>query len=129
VVGIAGGRHRGGRDLSPGCAAGAARRDRHHGVGKPGSAPAWRRTASFRSRGLRHVQHEVVVEVILDGPGPAIDESGQLDYEAEDYFGYRWWSATEVADSHELFYPRSLPALLTSFLAGNEIDEPFELWS
>ena len=32
--------------------------------------PSWRRTASFRHRELRHLQHEVVVEVRLDGAGP-----------------------------------------------------------
>ena len=92
-------------------------------------APAWRRTASFRHRNLRHVQHEVVVAVTLDRSGPAIDESGRLDYEREDYFGFRWWPVTEIAGSYELFYPRSLPSLLPGFLVGDEIDEPFELWS
>jgi hypothetical protein len=34
-----------------------------------------------------------------------------------------------VVVSAEAFYPRSLPALLPRFLDGEEIDEPFELWS
>lgn len=94
-------------------------------VGKP----SWRRTASFRHRDVRHLQHEVVVEVRLDAPGTAIDEAERLDYEKEDYFDFRWWSISDVIGSPELFYPRSLPALLQHFLAGGEIDEPFELWS
>ena len=94
-------------------------------VGKP----SWRRTASFRHRALRHLQHEVVVEVLLDVPGTAIDEGERLDYEKEDYFGFRWWSIGEVVSSSEPFYPRRLPALLQPFLDGEEIDEPFELWS
>jgi 8-oxo-dGTP pyrophosphatase MutT (NUDIX family) len=94
-------------------------------VGKP----SWRRTASFRHRELRHLQHEVVVEVRLDIPGTAIDESERLDYEKEDYFDSRWWRIGDVVSSSERFYPRSLPGLLQRFLDGGEIDEPFELWS
>jgi 8-oxo-dGTP pyrophosphatase MutT (NUDIX family) len=91
--------------------------------------PAWRRTASFRHRDLRHLQHEVVVEVRLDVPGMAVDEAERLDYEKEDYFGFRWWSISEVVGSSETFYPGRLPELLPSFLDGEEIDEPFELFS
>ena len=58
--------------------------------------PTWRRTASFRHRELRHLQHEVVVEVRLDAPGAAVDEGERLDYEKEDYFGFRWWSIGEI---------------------------------
>ena len=91
--------------------------------------PSWRRTATFRHRALRHLQHEVVVEVRLGVPGTAIDEAERLDYEKEDYFGFRWWSIGEIVSSSDAFYPRSLPALLRRFLDGEEIDEPFELWS
>ncbi|HXQ16852.1 MAG TPA: NUDIX domain-containing protein [Caulobacteraceae bacterium] len=91
--------------------------------------PIWRRTASFRYRYGRRVQHEVVVKVRLDSPGKAIDEAGRLDYEKEDYFDFQWWSITEIVASRARFYPGRLPALLTGFLAGEEIDEPFELWS
>ncbi|HCT81516.1 MAG TPA: NUDIX hydrolase [Micromonosporaceae bacterium] len=90
--------------------------------------PTWRRTASFRHRQVRHVQHEVVVVVELNGPGPSINEAERLDYEMEDYFDFRWWPIAEVVDSMEIFYPRDLPSLLSPFLAGAEIDEPFELW-
>jgi hypothetical protein len=31
--------------------------------------------------------------------------------------------------SDERFYPGRLPALLGAFLDGDEINEPFELWS
>jgi 8-oxo-dGTP pyrophosphatase MutT (NUDIX family) len=91
--------------------------------------PSWRRTASFRHRDLRHLQHEVVVEVRLDAPGEAIDEGERLDYEKEDYFGFRWWAIDEILGSAERFYPGRLPALLPRFLAGEAIDEPFELFS
>ena len=91
--------------------------------------PVWRRSASFRYRRGRRLQHEVVVKVQLEGPGRAIDEAGRLDYEREDYFDFRWWSCAEIIASRERFHPGRLPALITRFLAGEEIDEPFELWS
>ncbi|WP_034271800.1 NUDIX hydrolase [Actinospica robiniae] len=91
--------------------------------------PTWRRTASFRNREQRNLQHEVIVEVRLDVPGPDVNESGRFDYEKEAYFDFRWWPVSEVAENSGLFYPRSLPALIERFLAGESLDEPFELWS
>ncbi|MEU6075094.1 NUDIX domain-containing protein [Micromonospora sp. NPDC047074] len=91
--------------------------------------PTWRRRASFVHRQRRHLQDEVVVTVRLAGPGPDVDEAERLDYEREDYFGFRWWPLREVTTSDDRFYPGRLPELLTPFLAGAEIDEPFELWS
>jgi 8-oxo-dGTP pyrophosphatase MutT (NUDIX family) len=91
--------------------------------------PAWRRRASFRHRQERCLQDEVIATVRLPMHGPGIDESRRLDYEKEAYFGFRWWPAAEVLASSERFYPGRLPALLGAFLDGEEIDEPFELWS
>jgi 8-oxo-dGTP pyrophosphatase MutT (NUDIX family) len=91
--------------------------------------PAWRRRASFRVHRVRHLQDEVVVTVRLTVPAPDVDEAGRLDYEREDYVDFRWWTVPEVCASGERFYPGRLPALLGPFLAGEEIDEPFELWS
>jgi 8-oxo-dGTP pyrophosphatase MutT (NUDIX family) len=91
--------------------------------------PIWRRLASFRHRQFRHLQHEVVVEVKLAGPGSVIDETRRLDYEKEDYFDFQWWPIAVVMESRDLFYPRCLPVLLSRFLAGDEIDEELELWS
>jgi 8-oxo-dGTP pyrophosphatase MutT (NUDIX family) len=92
-------------------------------------APTWRRRASFIHRQLRHLQDEVVVTVRLAGPGPDVDGTERLDYEVEDYFGFRWWPVAEIVTGRGRFYPGRLPELLTAFLAGDEIDEPFELWS
>ncbi|MEV0811032.1 NUDIX domain-containing protein [Micromonospora sp. NPDC050200] len=91
--------------------------------------PSWRRRASFIHRQRRLLQDEVVMTVRLDAAAPDIDGAERLDYEVEDYFGFRWWPVEEVVASRERFYPGRLPALLTPFLAGEEIDEPFELWS
>jgi 8-oxo-dGTP pyrophosphatase MutT (NUDIX family) len=91
--------------------------------------PTWRRDASFRYRGERRLQHEIVVAVRLAGQGPAVDGSQRVDFEDEDYVGFRWWAVPEVICSEERFYPGRLPALLPAFLAGEKIAEPFELWS
>ena len=89
----------------------------------------WRRRASFRHRARRHLQDEVIVQVNLDVAGPDVDEAERLDYEREDYFGFRWWPMRDVLASTERFYPGRLPELLTAFVRGDEIDEPFELFS
>ncbi|MGC1211782.1 MAG: NUDIX domain-containing protein [Micromonospora sp.] len=91
--------------------------------------PSWRRRASFIHRQLRHLQDEVITLVRLDVAGPDIDGAERLDYEVEDYFGFRWWPVADILASRERFYPGRLPELLTPFLTGEEIDEPFELWS
>jgi 8-oxo-dGTP pyrophosphatase MutT (NUDIX family) len=91
--------------------------------------PTWRRTASFRYRGRRHLQHEVVVLVGIAAAAPDLDVSGRLDYEAEDYPDFRWWPLAELLASRGRFYPGRLPALLPELLAGVAVDEPFELFS
>lgn len=91
--------------------------------------PTWRRRASFRHRQTRHVQDEVVVTARTPLSAPPIDVSRRLDYELDDYFDFRWWSRRDIALGTERFYPGRLPTLIDAFLDGEEIDEPFELWS
>lgn len=91
--------------------------------------PTWKRRATFRYRQERRLSNEVIVTVRLSALGPVVDESRRMDYEKEDYFDYRWWPVPEVIASRERFYPGNLPALLGAFLEGQEINEPFELWS
>ena len=88
--------------------------------------PSWVRTATYLKRGRRVLQHEVVVLIRLDGTGPDLDTSQQLPDEQEDYIGYAWLPVDEVIGSSEPFYPGRLPLLLADFLAGVDIDEPFE---
>jgi 8-oxo-dGTP pyrophosphatase MutT (NUDIX family) len=90
---------------------------------------SWRRRASFRHRQWRHLQDEVSVALRPHVPGPDVDETHRLDYEREDYFAFRWWPMPEILSKRERFYPGRLPALLGAFLNGDEINEPFELWS
>jgi 8-oxo-dGTP pyrophosphatase MutT (NUDIX family) len=89
----------------------------------------WTRTATFKCRGFRRVQEEVVALVTVPAVAPAIDVTGQLDYEADAYMSSRWWPLNELLTTSERFYPGRLPSLLPAFLAGERIDEPFELWS
>ncbi|MGH3655743.1 MAG: NUDIX hydrolase [Micromonosporaceae bacterium] len=89
----------------------------------------WRRTATFRYRRERRLQHEVVMPVRLETPGPEVDGASRLEYEIDDYPDYRWWPLADVVNSRERFYPGRLPGLLRAFLDGEQIDEPFEHWS
>ncbi len=91
--------------------------------------PRWRRDATYRYRGQRRLQHEQVVMIRLAGLGPAVDGSQRVDFENEDYFGFRWWPITEIVGSSERFYPGRLPTLLPAFLAGEQIEQPLEVWS
>lgn len=91
--------------------------------------PTWRRSATYRYRGERRLQHEQVVAVRLGVVGPDVDGSQRVGFEDEDYFGFRWWPVAEVVGAGDVFYPGRLPSLLRDFLAGKEIDEPFEVWS
>jgi 8-oxo-dGTP pyrophosphatase MutT (NUDIX family) len=91
--------------------------------------PNWQRRATFRYRGQRRINNEVIVPVRLPAAGPPVDRAARVGFENEDYFDFRWWPVAEVLASGGRFYPGALPQLLPSFLAGDEIDEPFERWS
>ncbi len=52
--------------------------------------PTWRRRASFRYRGERRINNEVIVLVRLSVVGPAVDGTGRVGFEDEDYFDFRW---------------------------------------
>ncbi len=90
---------------------------------------AWRRSATFRYRGTRRVQHEVVAVARLQVAQPDLDTSHQLLHETEDYLAWRWAQVGDVVASGDRFYPGKLPQLLPALLAGENIDEPFEHWS
>jgi 8-oxo-dGTP pyrophosphatase MutT (NUDIX family) len=91
--------------------------------------PMWRRRATFRYRGERRINDEVIVLVRLTVVGPTVDGGGRVGFEDEDYFDFRWSPVAEVIGSPDRFYPGRLPDLLGAFLAGDQIDEPFEHWS
>jgi 8-oxo-dGTP pyrophosphatase MutT (NUDIX family) len=91
--------------------------------------PLWRRTATFRYRGQRLVNHESVAIVRLDEAAPAISGDLREGFENDDYFGHRWWPVSEVLGSDDRFYPGRLPEHLPRVLGGHHVDEPFEHWS
>jgi 8-oxo-dGTP pyrophosphatase MutT (NUDIX family) len=91
--------------------------------------PAWRRDTTWRSHGIRRLQHEVVVGARVPGHRPAIRTDGQTASELEVYVDARWWEVADVLRSPVRFYPGRLPELLPVFLAGQTIDEPFEFWN
>lgn len=90
---------------------------------------AWRRSASFRHRDTRRLQHEVIAIARVGVPQPDLDVSRQLPHETEDYLYWIWASVGEIVASTERFYPGRLPDLIPLLVAGVTIDEPFELWS
>jgi hypothetical protein len=75
------------------------------------------------------VQDEVVMTVRLTGNQPAVDVGGQTEYELVSYLGTRWWPLTELLATTERCYPGRLPELLPALLAGEPVDEEFEVWS
>jgi len=91
--------------------------------------PNWTRTATFRLGDLRRVQDEVVVTAAVAGVAPTISVAGQFDYEREAYMSARWWPVADVVATTERCYPGRLPELLPALLAGDRVDEPFEVWS
>ena len=88
--------------------------------------PRWHRTATWTARGIRRLQHEVVVAVQLDADRPEITDGGRTAEELEEYVVARWWEIAEVLTATERFYPGPLAALMPAFLAGAELTEPFE---
>ena len=85
--------------------------------------------AAWRSRGIRRLQHEVVVLARVAAEQPQIVDGGRTQEEVEDLVTVRWWQLDEIVASKKRFYPGRLPELLPAFLAGETIDEPFEYWS
>jgi 8-oxo-dGTP pyrophosphatase MutT (NUDIX family) len=92
------------------------------------SAPTWRRDVIYTYRGVRRRHHENICVVHLGSDPSAIDASGRLGFEIEDLGEVRWWSVSELRASTELFYPKSLPTVLPSLLAGEQVEEALETW-
>jgi 8-oxo-dGTP pyrophosphatase MutT (NUDIX family) len=91
--------------------------------------PRWNRDSTYVRRHRRTWQHEVVVVAHVRGSGPVPAREGRTPDELEEYVGHRWWDVADIAASSERFFPSRLPGLLTGFLAGDVIDEPFDLWN
>jgi 8-oxo-dGTP pyrophosphatase MutT (NUDIX family) len=91
--------------------------------------PTWKRCATYRQQGMRRVQDEVVMTVRLPDELPAVDVGGQTEYELVSYLSTHWWPLEDLLATNERCYPGRLPELLPALLAGEPVDEPFEVWS
>jgi 8-oxo-dGTP pyrophosphatase MutT (NUDIX family) len=91
--------------------------------------PTWRRDATYVRRHVRTWQHEVVVLARVLGVAPDPRAEGRTPAELEEYIGHRWWPVEEIVASSERFFPGRLTQHLDAFLAGDTIDEPFDLWN
>jgi 8-oxo-dGTP pyrophosphatase MutT (NUDIX family) len=91
-------------------------------------APMWERDVIYTYREVRRQHHERICVVRLESEASAIETSGRIGFELEDLGEVRWWSLTELCASTELFYPKSLPTVLPSLLAGERVEEALEIW-
>ncbi len=91
--------------------------------------PRWRRQIEYVYRGECRHQRELVALVRIDESSPGTRDSLRVGAEKEDVIEARWWSIEQIMASNERLYPRSLPALLPRFLAGESLEEPLEIWS
>ncbi len=92
------------------------------------SVSAATRNVIYTYRGVRRQHHERICVVRLETDPATIETSGRTGFEVEDLGEVRWWSVSEVRASTEQFYPRSLPGVLPSLLAGERIEEALETW-
>lgn len=92
--------------------------------------PRWTRDSTYVRRHVRTWQHEVVVIAHVDGAAPVPARDGRTPEELDEYVGHRWWTPDEVAAADGTrFFPGRLRELLPRFLAGESLDEPFDLWN
>ena len=89
----------------------------------------WRRSATFVRGHDRTLQHEFVVLARVSGTGPVPVGTGRTPEEIAAILDHRWWPIDELAVTAERCYPGRLAAYIVDFIAGTEIDEPFEVWS
>ena len=86
----------------------------------------WTQESTFQFRGTRHWTrcHGRVVRT----SSQPVDPLALTDDEQGSILGQRWWSLSELAGSSERFFPRELPELVPSVLAGRRVDQPFDAW-
>ena len=92
------------------------------------SQPLWVRDVRYSYRGERRLQHESICIARIDKNAPRIDISGREPFETEDHQHYKWWTLDELKNSDAAFYPKSLPAHITSLINRIAVNEPLEVW-
>lgn len=85
----------------------------------------WTQDSTYTHRGRRrHARcHGYVAHAAAAGPTTLMpDEHGTI-------LGQRWWTPADVAAHDGRFFPSTLPALLPRVLAGERVDEPYDVWN
>lgn len=90
--------------------------------------PMWFRSCTYRHRGRRVLQHEVIVVARIGSSQPTLGEHRRTPTETEDIIGWRWWNLTALQVSDERFFPGTLPQHIGKVLTGQTIVEDFEVW-
>lgn len=90
--------------------------------------PLWRRDVLYGYRGESRLQHEAIFAAHILESMPRLDFSGRDIFEETDFLEYRWWPLSELKQSTDTFYPRSLPSHIATLAAGQYVDEPVEVW-
>ena len=86
----------------------------------------WTQKASFQWLGRRH-------EVRLHGRVARVRDlttapTALTEHEVGTVLGQRWWSPAELLATDERFFPRNVPTLLPRLLAGERVDEAYDVW-
>lgn len=85
----------------------------------------WTQDSTFTHLGRRrHARcHGYLARATTAGPTALMpDEHGTI-------LGQRWWTLDEVVVHDGLFFPSTLPTLLPRVLAGERVDEPYDVWN
>ena len=87
----------------------------------------WTQESTFVFRSMRRWArcHGRVVRV---GAAETAAATVLTDDEQGSILGTRWWTPQELAATGDRFFPRHVPALLPRLLAGERVDEPFDVW-
>ncbi|SCG63244.1 NUDIX hydrolase [Micromonospora humi] len=80
-------------------------------------APVWSETIEFPFDGVWYRQEQEFF--LARVPGWEVDTAGFNAVERATVHGHRWWTAAELADTAERYYPPDLPARLDRALAGS----------
>ena len=87
---------------------------------------AWTQEATFQWLGRRHTTrlHGRLARV----PDARVAATALTPEERGTILGQRWWTPAELLATGERFFPRHTPSLLPRLLAGERVDEPFDVW-
>ena len=88
----------------------------------------WRRDCTYQHRGRRILQHEQIVLARLDRTLAHLPPARRTATELDDILGHHWWTTAELRSSTERFFPGRLPDFIDALLAGQQVQDQFEVW-